>query len=112
MRVWFTAFVVLFVAIELLDWIGQMGSVQPSGIWLLLGGMGLAVLSNAAHWPKNSATKAQTNAQSKTDHAEASTADADAPVAEVSAGKRQKIEPLVDRSTKDSISFKVRPLKR
>ena len=66
-----SAFVVLFVAIELLDWIGQMGSVQPSGIWLLLGGMGLAVLSNAAHWPKNSATKAQTNAQSKTDHAEA-----------------------------------------
>ena len=46
LRFWFVAFVVLFVAVELFQWVAALGSWQPTGMWLLLGGMGLAAASN------------------------------------------------------------------
>ena len=56
MKFWLACFLLLFVGAELLEWvmhIAVMGdSVQASGSWLILGGMGLAAASNAKHLPK------------------------------------------------------------
>ena len=45
-------FVLLFVSVELLDWVLQLGRLQPVGYWTVLGGLGLAAASNAKHLPK------------------------------------------------------------
>lgn len=51
MKFWLTCFVLLFTGAELFEWFSQLESWQASGIWLVLGGMGLAAASNAAHLP-------------------------------------------------------------
>ena len=118
MRVWLAAFVLLFAAIELFEWITQLGSWQPTGVWLILGGMGLAALSNANHLPKldstADSTSEQSNEKTAKKKAEAQNAtSANEPVALRSAAQGEKIAPqAADESDKDSISFKVRPLKR
>ena len=52
MRLWLTCFGVLFVGAELFQWMMQLGNWQVSGAWLILGGVGLAAASNAAHLPQ------------------------------------------------------------
>jgi len=108
MRFWLAAFVVLFAAIELLDWVAQIGSWQPTGVWLVLGGMGLAAISNLS---KISSHAVSADAEETTE-----------PVKDSETGKTitataQQTAPSVYQQTteqddKNSISFKVRPLKR
>ncbi len=54
-------FVLLFVGVELLDWVLQLGNSQPVGYWTVLGGLGLAAASNARHLPKLSKFEAKGN---------------------------------------------------
>lgn len=100
MRFWLSAFVILFAIAELFDWITQVDSWQASGIWLVLGGMGLAAVSNgfgSAQPPERSKKKSGTVGKA------------------LSKAEGECLEPsqieVIDRSD-DSISFKVRPLKR
>jgi len=114
MRFWLAAFVVMFAAVELFEWVAQLGSWQPTGVWLLLGGMGLAVLSNAAHWGKATdvealKTDSEEPAIEKPSHGKIASTDS---AVVVSAEQSRKAESIADQSTQDSISFKVRPLKR
>ena len=51
-RAWLFGFVLLFAAVELLEWMFELGSAQPGGYWAMLGGLGLAAASNAKHLPK------------------------------------------------------------
>ena len=116
MRVWFAAFVLLFAMIELFDWMMQLDSWQPTGMWLVLGGMGLAVISNASYWsigqPGLDNSKAgQADAQQKATVSEQTIAQ----IAETKSQKtksQQMTDSLANQSDKESISFKVRPLKR
>ncbi|MEM9149873.1 MAG: hypothetical protein AAGB19_05405 [Cyanobacteria bacterium P01_F01_bin.3] len=110
MRFWLAAFVVLFAAVELFEWVTQLGSLQPTGIWLVLGGMGLAALSNASHWLRM--TDASASDESVKCMEQSTVADAGDAIAQVSAANSQKAGSLADQSAQDSISFKVRPLKR
>lgn len=127
MRVWLVAFVLLFATIELFEWLVQLGSWQPTGMWLVLGGMGLAALSNASHIPKNVAKESKTSSQLATEQIDSQSSDtqqkaASPPISSQRAAQRaaqlpetksQKVATsLSDESDKDSISFKVRPLKR
>lgn len=108
MRFWLSAFVILFVAVELFDWIMQVGSWQASGVWLVLGGMGLAAVSN---WDSGSSQRIGKGevgikeAQKPTEN----------DMQTLDEGKGEAIgqdgSDALDRSD-DSISFKVRPLKR
>lgn len=93
MRFWVVAFVVMFVGMELLDWVAQLGSWQPGGMWMILGGMGLAAASNLD----------KLSAGSK----------AEGPITAKPEQKVAKIDqkPSI-KENEDSISFKVRPLKR
>lgn len=52
MKFWLVCFGLLFVGAELVQWFAELGSRQPAGAVLMLGGMGLAAVSNAAHLPK------------------------------------------------------------
>ncbi len=143
MRVWLSAFVVLFAIAELFEWLAGLGSWQPTGVWLILGGMGLAALSNAAHLPKLSAVEEGTesteqvrqlqvrqltanvpinqpaNGSQKATGSNRPVAQASAqvlaqiPAAQVEEIKSEIKSQMVDnKSDSDSISFKVRPLKR
>jgi len=106
MRFWLAAFVVLFAAAELLDWVAQIGSWQANGMWLVLGGMGLAALSNLSRLSTSSANleeSAKGVTKSATEEMQA------AKNKQVMATETQKQAVSDD---KDSISFKVRPLKR
>jgi len=104
MRFWLSAFVLLFAIAELFDWIAQVGSWQASGIWLVLGGMGLAAVSNGGF----------SSAQQMEDE-KAKSGSAGKVTQEPETRQEKKLEPSkaksIDRS-EDSISFKVRPLKR
>lgn len=51
-KFWLSCFFLLFVCAELFEWIARLGSVQLHGVWLILGGMCLAVASNASHLPR------------------------------------------------------------
>ena len=123
MRFWLTSFVLIFSAIELFDWVMQRGSWHPTGIWLILGGMGLAAISNVS-----SARSPQVaNSPDLADHSNAVAQAADQ-VAEQALATSQsalpnslaqaheshwQAQPRPSLSQdKDSISFKVRPLKR
>ncbi len=98
MRVWLAGFVLLFVGVELFEWFTQLGSVQASGMGLILGGMGLAAISNAGRWQKPvSGEEKSTNQQAL--NIETPTLQ----TPEIKAPARE----AVDRS-QDSISFKVR----
>lgn len=102
MRFWLAAFIVLFAAVELLNWITQVSSWHASGVWLVLGGMGLAAVSN---W------KVEESAEDNAAETET--------VAKLSQQEENFLESInakaatsvVDRS-EDTISFKVRPLKQ
>ncbi|MBE9063095.1 hypothetical protein [cf. Phormidesmis sp. LEGE 11477] len=107
MGFWLAAFILLFVAVELFNWIAQVGDWHASGVWLVLGGMGLAALSN---WKT---AKGSTKDNTKDSVAVAAT------VSELSQQEEDCLKPsnakavsgAIDRSD-DSISFKVRPLKQ
>ncbi|MEL6556310.1 MAG: hypothetical protein AAFQ63_23075 [Cyanobacteria bacterium J06621_11] len=124
MRVWLAAFVLLFAIIELFEWFAQLGSWQPTGMWLILGGMGLAALSNASQLSATNSAASnsikgdstietqQSNAQPVAKQQKA-TPSKQAVAPQISETKSQKVAAsLTDESDKDSISFKVRPLKR
>lgn len=110
MRFWLAAFVVLFAAVELFEWIAQLGSWQPTGIWLVLGGMGLAALSNTAHWKQ--ATDTNPLAESPEDKDKAAITESDSAVVARAGEPSQSMPSIAEPSAQDSISFKVRPLKR
>ena len=52
MKFGLVCFGLLFIGAELWQWLAELGSQQPAGAVLILGGMGLAAVSNAAHLPK------------------------------------------------------------
>lgn len=104
-------FVLLFVSVELLDWMLQLGSSQPVGYWTVLGGLGLAAASNAKHLPKldEAETKrdltdvpSKSVAQPKTSPSMAAPSNAET----VKQNLEKSVEGI-DRSD-DSISFRVR----
>ncbi len=100
MKFWLSAFVILFVAVELFDWIVEVGNWHASGVWLVLGGTGLAAVSN---WGKG------TGNWGKGPNAE------DEQILKLSKAEGREIEDKEAEGTdcsSDSISFKVRPLKR
>lgn len=108
MKFWLTCFGVLFIGAELFQWFVELGGGKFSGVWLILGGMGLAAASNAAHLPKlptklTSSTVSDATAPNKaSDH-----------LAQSQPKERLKepiTEPLsvAQQSAEDSISFKVR----
>ncbi|PZO20068.1 MAG: hypothetical protein DCF25_07300 [Leptolyngbya foveolarum] len=107
-RVWLIGFVLLFVSVELLDWVLQMGSSQPVGYWTVLGGLGLAAASNAKRLPKLSGS------ETKSDLTDASGKSVSQPKASPLAPEQSNAKTVnksskqaVDRSD-DSISFRVR----
>ena len=103
MRFWLSAFVLLFAIAELFDWIAQVGSWQASGIWLVLGGMGLAAVSNGGF---------STAQQIKGEKVESGSVEK---VKGLETKQGEKLEPNKAKNLdrlEDSISFKVRPLKR
>ena len=106
MRFWLASFVLVFAAVELFNWFSALGSWHPPGIWLVLGGVGLAALSNLPSPTKTDSSTDEVEAAQAKNKATGSTE----PVAQVSAGQGQKVQPLA--ANKDSVSFKVRPLKR
>ena len=104
MRFWLAAFVVLFVAVELFEWMAQIGSWHADGIWLVLGGMGLAAVSNWGGWNRElengrAAVESKDEAGKILDSSQAIGTEA------------KDADTRIERSS-DSISFKVRPLKR
>lgn len=103
MRVWLAGFVLLFVGVELFEWVTQLGSVQMSGMGLILGGMGLAAASNAGRWQKPGLEKGESSHPPalKTETLDTKTPDIKTPEIKLPALE------AVDRS-QDSISFKVR----
>lgn len=104
MRFWLSAFVVLFVAVELLDWVAHVTSLHAHGVWLVLGGMGLAAASNSGR------THLLENEQ---ESKRVSQSNVEKPKEDVQPPNKEKVDlgRGVDRS-EDSVSFKVRPLKR
>lgn len=107
MKFWLTCFGLLFIGAELFQWFAELGGGKLSGVWLILGGMGLAAASNAAHLPKlakltNSTVSDATAPDKASDH-----------LAQSQPKERLKkpiTEPLsvAQQSAEDSISFKVR----
>ena len=89
MRIWLVGFVLLFVGVELFEWVAQLDISQAGGYWVVLGGLGLAAASNAKHLPGLSGGQTK---QMETSEEPA---------------MREKKEKGVDRSD-DSISFRVR----
>ncbi|MFK8182388.1 MAG: hypothetical protein AB8B99_03375 [Phormidesmis sp.] len=90
--------------------------MEASGTWLILGGMGLAAASNAAHLPKRNAQSATTpattieqKANAEADDALASSGKKEPSPAGVKRSESQD-EPtsIAAQSKEDSISFKVR----
>lgn len=114
MKFWLTCFGLLFVGAELLQWVAELGSGQPDSVWLVLGGLGLAAVSNASHLPKLvSKAKADAVATDETDISEAKKNQS----SEALRGDRAQNEPtltqqkplsVAQQSSEDSISFKVR----
>ncbi len=102
MKFWLACFLLLFVGAELFEWVAQIGSWHPSGVGLVLGGMGLAAASNAAHLPKLvkpaetakgsaiASTSTEESAESKTKN------------------NLEKPVSIAEPSVRDSISFEVR----
>ncbi len=114
-RVWLSVFVMLFAIAELFEWLAELGSWQPTGVWLILGGMGLAALSNAARLPKISVSETLATEAGAKGGGPAKQPSADA--AQKATGSNQPVAQVSAASTdasinSDSISFKVRPLKR
>ena len=103
MKFWLSCFFLLFVAAELFEWAAQIGGVQPHGAWLILGGMGLAAASNAAHLPKlSSSGEAEAIAENQPIENQAEEPQKD------STSQPDKPTSVAEQSQEDSISFKVR----
>ncbi len=116
MKFWLACFVLLFLGAELFQWFAALEVGQPSGAWLILGGMGLAAASNAAHLPKLN-MKQPADAIAKPTDGIASTAvtsaDTDRPATQPEnqiENSHSSTKPLsvAEQSAEDSISFKVR----
>lgn len=94
-KFWLACCVLLFLGAELFGWMAELGDVQPSGAWLILGGIGLAAASNAAHLPKlGGGNRDEDTAESPTEKE----------------AQKPSTQPLsvAEQSAEDSISFKVR----
>ncbi len=107
MRVWLTCFGVLFVGAELFQWVVQLDTWHFSGAWLILGGMGLAAASNAAHLPYLRAAdpSESESALNKAGRKDGATAEVDR-AADQDRAKQTPTSAL--RAEQASISFKVR----
>ena len=97
---------------ELLEWVahlGMAGGMEASGMWLILGGMGLAAASNSAHLPK--LTQSNTTDDCATQEAERAAENSAANPKETTptgnVGPSQSAS-ITEQSQDDSISFKVR----
>ena len=105
MGFWLAAFIMLFAAVELFNWIAQIGSWHASGVWLVLGGMGLAAISN---WKPEEATDSTID--------EAVEAQAVSGIGRKEENHLKSTDAKVTSSAgdrlEDSISFKIRPLKQ
>ncbi len=108
MKFWLSAFVMLFAAVELFDWIVQAGGWHASGVWLVLGGMGLAAVSNVGN--RGIGESEVGNGKREIGLGEGDKKNLDLNQAKGEEVKGTDVEGT-DRSD-DSISFKVRPLKR
>ncbi len=108
MKFWLSCFFLLFVAAELFEWAAQIGSIQPHGAWLILGGMGLAAASNAAHLP-NLSRSGETEAIAENQPIENRHIEnqADEPQKELVTQPSKPVS-VAEQSQEDSISFKVR----
>ena len=96
MRVWLASFVLVFAAIELFQWIKQLGGFHPTGVGLILCGLGLAAISNAGHMTSNTGAIEGEEALAESETLPA--VEQTAPPA----------EPVPTDRSQDSISFKVR----
>jgi hypothetical protein len=103
MKFWLACFGLLFVGAELFQWVMQI-SWQFSGSGLILGGMGLALASNATHLPRirtTSADLSQVSSEKAVDQGGVDQAIASLP--------HRNLEQTAQSPTdEDSISFKVR----
>ena len=100
MKFWLTCFGLLFIGAELFQWFAELGGDKLSSTWLILGGLGLAAVSNANHLPKLTGT---TTSNPATDEA------SDRNPAKSQLEEPSPSSPSVARqSSEDSISFKVR----
>jgi len=106
MKFWLSCFFLLFVAAELFEWVAQIGSVQPHGAWLILGGMGLAAASNAAHLPKLSGLSSSGEGEAITESQPIKSQTKDPQKAPIP--QSNKPTSVAEQSQEDSISFKVR----
>ena len=103
MRVWLASFVLVFAAVELFQWVKQVGGFHPTGLGLILCGLGLAAISNAGRIAAGSTGSAEL-VEGELAEGEALQA-VDLQAVEPSASATESAP--IDRS-QDSISFKVR----
>ena len=100
MKFWLTCFGLLFIGSELFQWFAELGGGQLSGVWLVLGGLGLAAASNAAHLPKLTGTTTSNLVANEASDRNPTKSQVEAPL--------PKPPSVAQQSTEDSISFKVR----
>lgn len=86
---------------ELFEWVAQIGSWQPSGMGLVLGGVGLAAASNAAHLPRLASGEV---AEGSVIAPEPARKDVDT---QKDVGSQKPLS-VAEQSKQDGISFKVR----
>jgi hypothetical protein len=108
MKFWLACFVLLFLGAELFQWFAALEVGQPSGAWLILGGMGLAAASNAAHLPKLR-MRQQEDAMAQPSKGIAAPAEPNQqPTQKEDPQPSTKPLSVAEQSAEDSISFKVR----
>lgn len=100
MRVWLASFVLMFAAVELFQWAKQLGGFHPTGLGLIVCGLGLAAVSNVGHIAGGAEPAELAEGEPSEPPAAQTTKEESASPSSSSA------EPT-DRS-QDSISFKVR----
>jgi hypothetical protein len=108
-----SCFVLLFVGAELFDWATQLEVAPLSGMGLVLGGLGLAAASNAAHLPqlKPSSDALETPQVSAFSEQPASTPagrTSGKPSDSGASSSSSESPSIAEQSAEDSISFKVR----
>lgn len=115
LKFWLACFLLLFVGAELIDWFSHLGAMgggmEASGTWLVLGGMGLAAASNAAHLPKRGSQSASIT-ENSTPEETITTAASSETSGKATAAQRNSVSDesssIAAQSKEDSISFKVR----
>lgn len=108
MKFWLMCFGVLFIGAELFQWFAELGGGKLSGVWLILGGMGLAAASNAAHLPKLTAKLISSTTSNATTPDKASDHLAQSQPKEHLKETIPEPPSVAQQSAEDSISFKVR----